>query len=76
MQATTCRKVCTDRERLSEKFAIAAREFSEAVVKLAQDHSRSSEARYVQLRTNAREARRQSEMSESNLERHIEEHGC
>ena len=76
MQATTCLKVCTDRERLSEKFAIAAREVSEAVVKLVQDRGRSSEARYVQLRTNAREARRQSEMNESDLARHIEEHGC
>jgi hypothetical protein len=71
-QATSCQT----RRELAEKFAIAARLYTEAVVKLIREPNTPSSQSYWQLCANLEEAERRSEAAGRALREHIDVHGC
>ena len=68
--------LCPDRRRLAEEFAIATREYSDAVAELASHCGAISEAQYQKLRVAADAARLDSENTGMELQRHVAMHAC
>jgi hypothetical protein len=67
---------CNDRRKLAERFAIATRAYSDAVAELAMHRGATSEPEYRRLLLAADQARRDSENTGSELQRHVAMHGC
>jgi hypothetical protein len=67
---------CNDRRRLAEQFAVAAREHSDAVVRLVQHEGPSSHAEYNRLRTVVTEAYERCDNAGTEFEQHVTTHGC
>jgi hypothetical protein len=67
---------CNDRRRLAEQFALAAREYSEAVTRLVQHEGPPAQAEYDALRSNVIEAHDRSESAGVEFVQHVATHGC
>jgi len=67
---------CNDRRRLAEQFALAAREYSEAVTRLVQHEGPPAQAEYRALRSVVIEAQERCESARGQFEQHIATHGC
>ena len=67
---------CNDRRRLAEQFALAAREYSEAVIRLVQHEGPPSHAEYDALRSGVIEAVERCESAGVDFEQHVALHGC
>ena len=67
---------CNDRRRLAEQFALAAREHSDAVVRLVQHEGPSSHAEYSALRLVVIESQERCGISGEQFELHVAAHGC
>ena len=67
---------CKDRRRFAEQFALAAREYSEAVARLVQHEGPPSHAEYSGLRSAVVEAHARSEGAGVEFEQHVATHGC
>ena len=66
---------CNDRRRLAEQFALAAREHSDAVVRMVQDDG-LSHAEYSALRLVVIEAQERCDSAGEQYELHVAAHGC
>lgn len=69
-------QLCTERQRLAERFAEAAQDYSNAVAQLAEHRGTTSKLEYYKLRLLVDESRQDSEAAGRALERHISRHGC
>jgi hypothetical protein len=67
---------CNDRRRLAEQFALAAREHSDAVVRLVQHEGPPSHAEYGALRSVVNETRERCESAGVEFDQHVALHGC
>jgi hypothetical protein len=67
---------CNDRRRLAQQFAVAAREYSEAVVRLVQHEGPASQAEYSALRSRVIEAQERCVSAGEEFEQHVALHGC
>ena len=67
---------CNDRRRLAEQFAVAAREYSEAVAQLVLHEGPPSHAEYGALRSGVIEAHERCESAGVEFEQHVASHGC
>jgi hypothetical protein len=67
---------CNDRRRLAEQFALAAREYSEAVARLVQHEGLPSNAEYTTLRSVMIEVQKRCESAGAAFEQHVATHGC
>jgi hypothetical protein len=67
---------CSDRRRLAEQFALAAREYSEAVALLAQHAGPSSNVEYGALLSAVNEKRQRCECAGVDFEQHVAAHDC
>jgi hypothetical protein len=67
---------CFVRQQLAQRFAIAARRYSEAVVQLTVDPVTMSPHDYQQLAVAVREALEQSQSAGRAYEEHVTSHGC
>lgn len=67
---------CDQRRRLAEQFAIAAREYSEAVAQLVQQAGPPSQTEHSVLRSVMIEAHDRCESAGVEFERHVATHGC
>ncbi len=67
---------CKDRRRFAEQFALAAREYSEAVTRLVQHEGPPAQAEYDALRSNVIEAHDRSESAGVEFVQHVAAHGC
>jgi hypothetical protein len=67
---------CNDRRRLAEQFALAAREYSEAVARLVQHEGPPSHAEYGELRSVVTEAHERCVSAGVEFDQHVETHGC
>ena len=67
---------CDDRRRLAEQFALASREYSEAVARLVLHEGPPSHAEYGTLRSGVTEARERCESAGVEFEQHVALHGC
>jgi hypothetical protein len=67
---------CNNRRRLAEQFALAAREYSEAVTRLVQHEGPPSHAEYGALRLVVIEAQERCESAGVEFERHVATHSC
>ena len=67
---------CNDRRRLAEQFAVAAREYSEAVARLVLYEGPPSHAEYSALRSGVIEAQERCESAGVEFEQHVALHGC
>ena len=76
MSVTPPMASCNDRRRLAEQFALAAREHSDAVVRLVQDDGYSSPAEYSALRLVVIEAQERCDSAGEQYELHVAAHGC
>ena len=68
--------LCNDRRRLAEQFALFAREYSEAVARLAQHEGPSSNAEYGALLSAVNETRQRCECAGVDFEQHVAVHDC
>jgi hypothetical protein len=68
--------LCKDRRRLAEQFALAAREYSEAVARLAQHEGPSSNVEYGALLSAMNETRQRCECAGADFEQHVAMHNC
>ena len=67
---------CKDRRKFTEQFAIATRAYSDAVAQLATHRGATSEPEYHRLEIVVAEARRESENTGMELQRHIATYPC
>jgi uncharacterized membrane protein len=67
---------CNDRRRLAEQFALAAREYSEAVARLVQHEGLPSQGEYSKFRSVMTETLERCEMARVEFEQHVATHGC
>lgn len=67
---------CKDRRRFAEQFALAAREYSEAVARLVQHEGPPSQTEYSGLRSAVFEAHARCEGAGAEFEQHVATHGC
>jgi len=67
---------CNDRRRFAEQFALAAREYSEAVARLVQHEGPPSLAEYNALRSIVIEAQERCGRAGVQFEQHVVTHGC
>jgi hypothetical protein len=67
---------CNDRRRFAEQFALAAREYSEAVARLVQHEGPPARAEYDALRSVVIEAQERCERAGGEFEQHLTKHGC
>jgi hypothetical protein len=67
---------CNDRRRLAEQFALAAREYSEAVARLVQHEGPPSNAEYSTLRSVMIQVQERCENAGVAFEQHVATHGC
>jgi hypothetical protein len=67
---------CKDRRKFAEQFAIATRAYSDAVAQLATHRGATSEPEYHRLEIVVAEARRESENTGMELQRHVATHAC
>jgi hypothetical protein len=67
---------CGDRRRLAEQFAIAAREYSEAVARLVLHQGPPSHAEYSTLRHSVIDAQERCVSVGVEFEQHVAMHGC
>jgi hypothetical protein len=67
---------CNDRRRLAEQFALAAREYSEAVARLVLHEGPSSHAEYGTLRSGVIEAQERCVSAGVEFGQHVALHGC
>ena len=67
---------CNERSRLAADYAMATREYSEAVVNFLQVAGRVSGQEYRRLRCVVDEALRRSEDAGATFEQHTSAHGC
>jgi len=70
------RNICKTRCELAEQFAIAARQYSEAVIILTQYEGTCSQSDYVRLRAGVEQAEQRSESACFAFEEHLKRHGC
>jgi hypothetical protein len=66
---------CNDRRRLAEQFALAAREYSEAVARLVQHEGPPAQAEYDALRSIVIEAHDRCESAGVEFVQHVATHG-
>jgi hypothetical protein len=67
---------CNDRRKFAEQFALAAREYSEAVARLVQHDGPPSQVEYGALRSVVIEALERCESGRVEFEQHVATHGC
>jgi hypothetical protein len=67
---------CNDRRRLAEQFAVAAREYSEAVTRLVLHEGPSTQAEFSTLRSVLIEAQERCERAGVEFEQHVASHDC
>jgi hypothetical protein len=67
---------CKTRRELAEQFAIAARQYSEAVILLAKYEGTFLQTDYVCLRAGVEQADQRLERSLFAFEEHLKRHGC
>jgi hypothetical protein len=67
---------CKDRRRLGEQYAIAAREYSEAVARLVQHEGSPAQPEYDALRSIVIEAQERCESAGVEFVQHVATHGC
>ena len=67
---------CKDRRRLAEQFALAARDYSEAVVRLVQHEGPPSHVEYGELRSAVIEAQERCVSAGEDFEQHVALHDC
>jgi hypothetical protein len=67
---------CNDRRRLAEQFALAAREYSEAVARLVQHEGPPSQGEYSTFRSVMIETLDRCEMARVEFEQHVATHRC
>ena len=67
---------CKDRRRFAEQFALASREYSEAVTRLVQHEGPPSNAEYNGLRSAVIEAHARCEGAGVKFDQHVATHGC
>ena len=65
-----------DRRKLAEQFALAAREYSEAVARLVLHEGPPSDAEYGALRCSVNETHERCERAGEEFEQHLAAHGC
>ena len=65
-----------DRRRLAEQFALAAREYSEAVARLVLYEGPPTHAEYSTLRSIMIEAQERCESARVEFEQHVATHSC
>jgi hypothetical protein len=66
---------CNDRRKLAEQFALATREYSEAVARLVQHEGPPSDAEYGALRSVVNETHERCEIAGVEFEQHVAAHG-
>jgi hypothetical protein len=67
---------CNDRRRLAEQFALAAREYSEAVARLVLHEGPPPDAEYSTLRMAVMETQERCVSAGVEFEQHIVTHSC
>jgi hypothetical protein len=67
---------CNDRRRLAEQFAVAAREYSEAVTRLVLHEGPPTHAEFSTLRSVLTEAQERCESAGVEFEQHVATHDC
>jgi hypothetical protein len=67
---------CNDRRKLAEQFALAAREYSEAVARLVLHEGPPSDAEYSTLRSVVNETHERCEIAGVEFEQHVVVHDC
>ena len=67
---------CNDRRRLAEHFALAAREYSEAVARLVLHEGPPTEAEYSALRSAVIETQDRCVSAGMEFEQHVATHSC
>lgn len=67
---------CNDRRKLAEQFALAAREYAEAVARLVQHEGPPSHAEYSTLRSAMIETQERCESAGVEFQQHVEAHDC
>ena len=67
---------CNDRRKLAEQFAIAAREYSEAVARLVVHEGPPTHAEFRKLRSVLIEAQERCVSVGVEFEQHVAMHGC
>jgi hypothetical protein len=67
---------CNDRRKLAEQFALAAREYSEAVARLVLHEGPPSDAEYGALRSVVIKTHERCERDGVEFEQHVATHGC
>jgi hypothetical protein len=67
---------CQTRRELAERFATAARQYSEAVVHFTEFPGKLSQGDYDRLRTAVEKAQVHSERMCYKFEEHVRSHGC
>ena len=67
---------CYDRRKLAEHFALAAREYSEAVTRLVQHEGPPTQDEYGALRSVVTDAKERCESAGVEFEQHVTTHGC
>ena len=67
---------CNDRRKLAEQFAIAAREYSEAVARWVLHNSPPSHGEYSTLRSSVIEAQERCVTAGVEFEQHVAMHDC
>ena len=67
---------CNDRRRLAEQFALAAREYSEAVARLVLHEGPPTDAEYSTLRSAVIETQERCVSAGVEYEQHVVTHSC
>jgi hypothetical protein len=67
---------CNNRRRLAEQFALAAREYAEAVAGLVLHEGPPAQDQYGALRAVVTDAHERCESAGVEFERHVATHGC
>lgn len=67
---------CKDRRKFAEQFALAAREYSEAVARLVLHEGPPAQAEYDALRCSVNETHDRCETAGLEFEQHVATHGC
>lgn len=67
---------CNHRRKLAEQFALAAREYSEAVARLVMHEGPPSDVEYGALGSAVIEAQERCESAGVEFEQHVALHGC
>ena len=67
---------CKDRRRFAEQFALAAREYSEAVARLVLHEGPPSHAEYSTLRSSLIETQERCVTAGVEFEQHLASHDC